>query len=330
MLQPRARILVIGTLVAMLALTSAFFLGQVLATGAPTQDPLVYGGVVTDSAGNAPAVATNVAVTLYDAASGGAAVCSAGGAQAAAGTGRFAVTLPKACVDAVHSKSALWAEVAVGPSKVLMPRQKIGAVPYALQAQGAAVAHGVECAGCVGVAAMKFDADVDLGGKTLKAGAVDFGPGAGDELASAAVKTLTGGGNADALHTHAGSGGGGGGVWKVKGVTKATYLPSNAGGLHVINEMCALEFGAARICTLGMLMQAVPHFKAPTDALFWLRRDAECPELAECTMSTITSAPQSNCSFWKSSSGQGAFVGTDGTIKPLPCNEARPIVCCGP
>jgi hypothetical protein len=43
----------------------------------------------------------------------------------------------------------------------------------------------------------------------LKDGSLDLGPGLNDELDAAMVNTLTGGGDADALHTHAGLGGGG-------------------------------------------------------------------------------------------------------------------------
>ena len=48
------------------------------------------------------------------------------------------------------------------------------------------------------------------GGDTqINAGSIDLGPGANDELTASMVTTLTGGGEADALHTHAGLGAGG-------------------------------------------------------------------------------------------------------------------------
>jgi hypothetical protein len=51
---------------------------------------------------------------------------------------------------------------------------------------------------------------VAVGQSQLRNGAIDLGPEADDELTAAMVKTLTGGGHADALHTHAGQAGGNG------------------------------------------------------------------------------------------------------------------------
>ena len=53
---------------------------------------------------------------------------------------------------------------------------------------------------------------VKVGETSLTDGTLDLGPEAEDQLDAAQVKTLTAGGDADALHTHAGAGGGGGGV----------------------------------------------------------------------------------------------------------------------
>ena len=52
-------------------------------------------------------------------------------------------------------------------------------------------------------------ASVTIGDTRLEDGALDLGPLADDELTAAMIRTLTGGGDADALHTHAGAGGGG-------------------------------------------------------------------------------------------------------------------------
>ncbi len=116
--------------------------GGVHAAGVPVEAPLTYAGVVTDSAGTAPVAPLDVTVAVFDAASGGAGVCAAAPVQAAAGSGRFSVVLPKACADAVHAKADLWVEVQVGPAKTALPRQKLGAVPYALEAGAASAAQG--------------------------------------------------------------------------------------------------------------------------------------------------------------------------------------------
>ncbi|MBM4345980.1 MAG: hypothetical protein FJ100_21615, partial [Deltaproteobacteria bacterium] len=109
-------------------------IGRSRAAGAPTQAPLTYGGVVSGQDGKPLASAVEVTVAFYDAAVGGSAKCAAAPVQAEAGSGRFSVVLPAACVDAVHEKADLWAEAAVGPNKVVLPRAKVGAVPYALEA----------------------------------------------------------------------------------------------------------------------------------------------------------------------------------------------------
>ncbi len=324
-------------------LAAGVWIGTAIAKGVPTESALTYGGVVTDSDGKPPAAATDVLVTFYDAVSGGAAVCASAKTQAAAGSGRFSVTLPKACADAVHAKQNLWSEVAVGPAQTKLPRQRIGAVPYALEAQGAVVAGDVDCKGCVGVAKMKFDADVDLGGKALKAGSIDLGPGAGDELDSAKVKTLTGGGNADALHTHAGLGGAGAGATiKFHGITSVSLQPGPTTGYHTFTNACAQQYGASRICSVSMLEGMFPEPRPSAHA--WLFADGHSAQGSPGKFvsnriggsTTVNNKFTYNCQdtstilpFNSNGSGQGvAMLGT-GKIEPVPCTSQLPVMCCG-
>ena len=64
-------------------------------------------------------------------------------------------------------------------------------------AKTAAVAKGLDCTGCVGVAALKFDKDIDLGKRTLKADKINVGAlTAGSVLAtSVAASTVSGDGS---------------------------------------------------------------------------------------------------------------------------------------
>ena len=215
----RTTLAVVAALLAAVAV-AAFLTGRALATGAPTQTPLTYAGTVTDEAGKPYAQAVDVQLKLYDKADAAVAKCTAPTVKAEAGSGRFAVVLPNECAQAVHAASDLWVEATVGAR--VLPKAHVGAVPYALESASASQSQqalDLKCVGCVGVAKMAFDQDVDLkghklttgpGGAVLEAGEFDLGAVAGDELTSAHVKTLTGGGNADALHTHAGGPGGGG------------------------------------------------------------------------------------------------------------------------
>ncbi|MCB9740183.1 MAG: hypothetical protein H6747_13040 [Deltaproteobacteria bacterium] len=319
-------------LAVVLALAAGVWIGTAVAKGVPSESALTYGGVVTDTDGKPPAAATDVLVTFYDAVSGGAAVCASAKTQAAAGSGRFSITLPKACADAVHAKQNLWSEVAVGPAQTKLPRQRIGAVPYALEAQGAVVAADVDCKGCVGVAKMKFDADVDLGGKALKAGSVDFGPGAGDELDSAKVKTLTGGGNADALHTHAGLGSGGGGATiKFHGITSASFQSDPKGGYHVFTNACAQQYGASRICSTEMIERMFPEPRPQATA--WLFGSGNNPNgwsLRFAPSGAINCAGSNGSPFTLSSGYGGRAMTPDGAIESKPCvGTSLPVMCCG-
>ena len=140
MTRPNHRILA-GFGVALLT-TGAFYVGHVLATGAPTVAPLVYGGTVTDKDGKAYPTEVDVTVAFYDAAAAGNLKCTSSLAKAAAGNGRFETTLPAECVAAVRETADLWSELTVGSgaAKTVMPRSHVGAVPYALEADSAKVA----------------------------------------------------------------------------------------------------------------------------------------------------------------------------------------------
>ncbi|MBI5610073.1 MAG: hypothetical protein HY902_14455 [Deltaproteobacteria bacterium] len=128
------------------AVASGIGIDRALATGAPTQAPLTYAGTLTDQDGKPYASAQDVTLKLYDAVSGGTQKCAAGTVQAEANTGNFQVTLPPDCVQAVRDQSELWTELTVGATKTVLPRTKLGAVPYALEADTAKVAGSAAAA----------------------------------------------------------------------------------------------------------------------------------------------------------------------------------------
>jgi hypothetical protein len=77
---------------------------------------------------------------------------------------------------------------------------------YLAHAQDPDAHHPADSAG---LAIKPTSVAIDGGDTQLKDGHLDLGPGAHDHLDAAMVNTLTGGGEADALHTHAGLGAGG-------------------------------------------------------------------------------------------------------------------------
>lgn len=113
--------------------------GRAHADGAPTMQPLYYGGVLDD--GGRPVEGTrNITVRLWDAVMGGTAVCTTVSPATAVSGGRFRVALEASCASAVQANPDLWAEVIV--DSTTFARQKLGAVPYALEAGRAAGASG--------------------------------------------------------------------------------------------------------------------------------------------------------------------------------------------
>lgn len=113
---------------------------QVRAAGAPLKSPLVYSGVLEE--GEKPVSgARMIGIRLFDAAMGGAEQCAAAPVAVEVKEGRFSVLLADACSTAIHDHSDLWVELQID-GNALLPRAKLGAVPYALEAARAVDAAG--------------------------------------------------------------------------------------------------------------------------------------------------------------------------------------------
>lgn len=114
----------------------------------------------------------------------------------------------------------LWVALVVGAEgSELEPRIAVGAVPYAMRSADAARLGGLgpeafEPAGALATHAGDPDAHhpADSAGIDIRPASVDLGPDVDDELTAEIVTTLTGGGDADALHVHASSGHASGGL----------------------------------------------------------------------------------------------------------------------
>jgi len=122
-----------------LALAAAFGLGywasRASAAGVPATAPLTYSGVMTDMNGTPLTGTKNVLLQLYAAASGGSALCGSAATPVTLAGGAFQVALGDDCTAVVHMRPDLYVDVLVDGASV--GRTKLGAVPYALEADTA-------------------------------------------------------------------------------------------------------------------------------------------------------------------------------------------------
>ncbi|MEY3012737.1 MAG: hypothetical protein RIT45_1472 [Pseudomonadota bacterium] len=143
-------------------------------------------GVLQSNAGPAADGTYAVVARLWTAESGGSAVWTEGPLQVEVVGGRFSLALgEKVPLTATVVAQGGWLGLQVGSDPEL-PRRPLRAVPFALQADLAAsatnastatvadTAKSLACTGCVGVAALKFDGDLDLGSNTIKAAGATF------------------------------------------------------------------------------------------------------------------------------------------------------------
>jgi hypothetical protein len=121
--------------IAGLIAVSAYLVGRARAAGAPTAQPLTYSGILTDTAGTPLTGSKNIQITLWDMATAGTQQCSAGPTATMLTSGTFQVVLPAACTTAIHANGDLWVEVFVDGTS--LGRTKLGAVPYAIEADHA-------------------------------------------------------------------------------------------------------------------------------------------------------------------------------------------------
>jgi hypothetical protein len=137
MTKPRGVLLVLATGLVAIAFAAAHR-AHVLAEGAPTEQPLFYSGTLEVDGAPASGEYT-VTMTLHDAASGGNELCGVTSNATVEG-GRFRIDASD-CRQAVADEPDSWIEISfTGSDDVAHPipgRAKIGAVPYALQADHA-------------------------------------------------------------------------------------------------------------------------------------------------------------------------------------------------
>ena len=147
---------------------------------------------------------------------------------------------------------------------------------------------------------------IDGGPTRLVEGALDLGADVDDELTAAIVQTLTGGGNADALHTHAGAAATGGACYTAWGLTD-----------------CADGFQAV---VVGQAM----HLAATISGDIFLLAGAEC--LSSSFIPTGTGTSPAAGWYYESLDNPVAWMTkhpTENSVKPLTFHQALPCaVCC--
>lgn len=136
----RKKQLVIAFALGGIVVGSAGLALQARAAGVPTLPGLTYTGYLENADGAPLTKTVSIAVEVFDAATKGKRVCDASLDSVKPVSGRFQIELPEACAAAVHASPDLWIDVKVDGSS--LGRTKLGAVPYALEAERASVATG--------------------------------------------------------------------------------------------------------------------------------------------------------------------------------------------
>jgi hypothetical protein len=111
------------------------------AVGVPSVAPLSYSGVLQDAEGKGLSGEHALQIRFWNVADGsGEALCTSGEVPVTLVDGRFSLPLPEECVSRVQTDPDVWVEVILDDS--VLGRSKLGAVPYALEANRASAAGG--------------------------------------------------------------------------------------------------------------------------------------------------------------------------------------------
>jgi hypothetical protein len=224
-----------GLFVAGLGLCAGYAL-HAGAEGAPGEAPLFYSGTL-EAEGQLAEGPYAITLTLFGADKDGDALCTSEAAEVPVQQGRFRLEVSDECVAAFRGNADLWLALkftgADGVPHELPGRSKVGAVPYALEAQHAVAASNGVPVGAVlmfqgacppGFAELTtMRGRVPRGEPTGNAGALDRG-GSDDAVVVSHTHTgSTGGGD----HNHRGTTGGQSADHSHSGVTAENYAWPN-------------------------------------------------------------------------------------------------------
>lgn len=129
----KLRLAATGTLLAVAA--AGFLTVRARAAGIPAANPMVYSGYLETPEGKPMTDKVDVALSVWDAAAEGNKVCEVASQTLKPIGGRFEVNLPDDCTVAVGAQPDLWLEPTINGTSP--GRSKLGAVPYAIEANHA-------------------------------------------------------------------------------------------------------------------------------------------------------------------------------------------------
>ncbi len=139
------------TLGALCFAAGGYLAGTARATGIPTTGTLTYSGLLEDQGQRVNSAAFPIGLSLWDdQVSTDAAMhrrCELPSAPTAVTNGRFRLVLPDDCVAAVHANPDLYVDLSLQGAS--LPRSKLSAVPYAVEASHAVNADRAVTAGSV-------------------------------------------------------------------------------------------------------------------------------------------------------------------------------------
>lgn len=133
----------IGAIALSFAMTFAlgYWVSRARAAGGPQVSPLTYSGVLSDMNGVPLTGSKSIVLQLYDSATGPTALCSSTPATVTLVAGAFQAALGDSCTPIVHSTPDLWIDVQVDGTSI--GREKLGSVPFALEADHAQSASAI-------------------------------------------------------------------------------------------------------------------------------------------------------------------------------------------
>jgi len=125
------------TIVGLGSLLVALLASRLGASGIPSKDVLTYSGTLISADGTPLSGDHNIEIKLWtsSASNSDAACTTESDSITLQSGGRFSVTLPDKCATAVSTSPDTWVEVLVDGAS--LGRSKLGAVPYAIEAQSA-------------------------------------------------------------------------------------------------------------------------------------------------------------------------------------------------
>jgi hypothetical protein len=140
---------VFSTVLVVGLVAGGYSLGRVMAGGAPTMQPLFYAGTLEEG-GTLPTGPRTITLALHDAPEAGRQLCTSSTEKVPVEVGRFRLELSPECVAALAATPDAWMALsfkdASGIPHDLPGRTKVGAVPYALEANHALAANQASAA----------------------------------------------------------------------------------------------------------------------------------------------------------------------------------------